>query len=320
MKKILITGGAGFIGTNIVKKLIEKKYIIYVVDNKYLNNKNNLYIYKNKKNFYYIKADLSKETFYKSFNIKVDIILHLASGVGVSSYIDDPYNLILSIFKPTINLLNLSKKFKSHFIFASTSEIYGKNLMLPWHELSDRVLGPTNISRWSYSSVKSTCEHLIYGFKKNFPKFKFTIIRLFNVYGPYQRPNFIISSFMKKIINNKKINIYDNGKMTRCFTFVEDVCDCIIKIFNNKKSYSESFNVGANKENSIIEVKKIFEKIHKKKIKFNFIDTKKLYKNKYEDILRRVPKVDKVKEKIYWKANTSLEEGIKKTYKFYKNM
>ncbi len=320
MKKILITGGAGFIGTNIIKKLIKKKFTIYVVDNKNLNKENNLYIFKNKKNFYYIKSDLSKKRFYKNFRTKVDVILHLASGVGVSSYIKDPYNLILSIFYPTINLLSLSKKFNSHFIFASTSEIYGKNLKLPWHETSDRVLGPTNISRWSYSSVKSTCEHLLHGFEKKYPKFKFTIIRLFNIYGPYQRPNFIISSFVDKIINNKKINIYDDGKMTRCFTFVDDACDCIIKMFNNKKSYSESFNVGANKEHSILEVKKIFEKIHKKKIKYNFVNTQKLYKNKYEDILRRVPKVDKVKQKISWKANTSLEEGIKKTYKFYKNM
>ena len=320
MKKILITGGAGFIGTNIIKKLIKKKIGIYVVENKNLNNKNNLYIFKKKKNFTYIKSDLSKKNFYKNFNVKVDIILHLASGVGVSSYIEDPFKLILSIFYPTINLLNLSKKFNSHFIFASTSEIYGKNLKLPWHETSDRVLGPTNISRWSYSSVKSTCEHLIYGFKKKFPKFKFTIVRFFNIYGPYQRPNFIISSFVEKIINNKKVNIYDNGKMTRCFTFIEDACDCIIKIFNNKKTYSEVFNVGSNKENSILEVKKIFEKIHKDKIKFNFIDTKKLYQNKYEDIMRRIPRVDKAKSKIGWKAKTSLEEGIKKTYKFYKKM
>ena len=108
--------------------------------------------------------------------------------------------------------------------------------------------------------------------------------------------------------------------MTRCFTFIEDACDCIIKIFNNKKTYSEVFNVGSNKENSILEVKKIFEKIHTDKITFTFINTKKLYQNKYEDILRRIPRVDKAKSKIGWKAKTSLEEGIKKTYKFYKKM
>ena len=105
--------------------------------------------------------------------------------------------------------------------------------------------------------------------------------------------------------------------MTRCFTFIEDACDCIIKIFNNKKTYSEVFNVGSNKENSILEVKKIFEKIHKDKIKFNFIDTKKLYQNKYEDILGEFLESIKL-SKIGWKAKTSLEEGIKKLTNFIK--
>ena len=318
MKKILITGGAGFIGTNIISKLLKENYKIFVVDNLNFDKKNNLFIFRNEKKLVYLKSDLSKENFYKNFKIKVDIILHLASGVGVSSYIEDPYKLITSIYDPTIKLLDLSKKLKSHFIFASTSEIYGKNNLTPWREDADRLLGPTNIPRWSYSSVKSTCEHLIYGFKKRNPNFKFTIIRLFNVYGPYQRSNFIISSFMEKIINNKKINIYDNGKMTRCFTYVGDTINCIIKIFNNKNAYNEVFNIGSNKENNILEVKNIFEKIHNKKIEYKFIDTKKLYKNKYEDILKRIPNVTKVKKKIGWKATTSLFNGIKKTYNFYK--
>lgn len=317
MKKILITGGAGFIGTNLIKKLIERKFIIYAVDSRNLDKKNNLYILKKKKNFHYIKSDLTKDVFYKKFKIKVDIILHLASGVGVSSYIEDPYNLIISIYNPTIKLLDLSKKLKSHFIFASTSEIYGKNKITPWREDGDRLLGATSIPRWSYSSVKSTCEHLVYGFKKNNPDFKFTIIRLFNVYGPYQRSNFLISSFMDKIINNKKINIYDNGRMTRCFTYIGDTINCIIKIFNNKAAYDEVFNIGSNKENNILDVKNIFEKIHNKKIEYKFIDTKKLYKNKYEDIPKRIPNVSKVKKKLAWKATTSLLEGIKKTYNFY---
>jgi UDP-glucose 4-epimerase len=166
VKRVLITGGSGFIGANLVNSLIKLDYDIVVVDIKNFDKKNNLFHLRKKQNFKYLKYDLFKKKLYNKIKKKVNIVIHLASGVGVNSYIKDPYNLIMSIFNPTVNLLDFSKKHKAHFIFASTSEIYGRNSEFPWKESDDRVLGPTTISRWSYSTVKATCEHLIFGFKK----------------------------------------------------------------------------------------------------------------------------------------------------------
>ena len=317
VNNILITGAAGFIGTNLIFNLVNKKYKIYAVDKIRFDKRNNLFQLIKKKNFKYIHCDLKN---YKNFNkinkIKIDTIIHLASGVGVNTYINDPYNLISNIFKTTENIIKFSQFKKAHLVYASTSEIYGKNPKIPWKENDDRVLGSTKISRWSYSSVKSTCEHLIHGTKKLNPSFKFTIVRFFNAYGPYQANNFVISSFMNKILNKKKLLIYDDGKMKRCFTYIDDIILCLEKLINSRISYNETFNIGSNKAYSIIDVKKKIEKILNRKIKFKFLSPRTIYKNKYEDINLRIPNITNIKKKIKWKPTTSLETGLIKYYEF----
>ena len=217
-EKVLVTGGAGFIGARLVGKLLSENFEVHVLDVIPIEKAYRLKEYSSNSNLIYTQGDLRDK-------VKIDLwfqkdakhLYHLASVVGVQNYIDDPLALIDIVVVGTRNLLELAAKYNVRVLFTSTSEIYAKNPNPPWSEKDDRVLGPTSIDRWSYSSSKAVCEHMLFAlFRSN--NLKFTIVRFFNVYGPGQAPIFVISKSLYNVMKNKSPYLYDSGDQTRCFT------------------------------------------------------------------------------------------------------
>jgi UDP-glucose 4-epimerase len=312
--KIFITGGGGFIGSHLVDKLLEDKNEIIVLD---LNKEipENLIQHKKNKNFEYISGDIKNVDLIRSILKKdVEIIYHLGAIVAVKNYCDNPLKVIDVNVLGTRLLLEEAIKKNIKFIFTSTSEVYGKNPAVPWNENSDRVLGSTNIDRWSYSTSKAACEHMINAVHRlnGLPT---VILRYFNVYGPRQSPYFIISANIYRVLNNQNPIVYDSGNQTRCFTYVNDAIEGTVIAANNTKVVGETFNIGNSKENTINHVANLIIKLSGKSdtLKCEHIDTKELYGSTYEDLNRRIPDVTKAKEKLGWFAKVSLEEGAKKT-------
>ncbi|MGI0011316.1 MAG: NAD-dependent epimerase/dehydratase family protein [Nitrosopumilaceae archaeon] len=317
--KILVTGGAGFIGTNLVNRLAKENHEIVIFDNLSTGRNENLAALEKHGNVKFQQGDIRNvHDLEKLFKTRFDTVFHLSAIVGVSNYMADPLKVVDVNVMGTKNILEHCIKQDSKFIFMSTSEIYGKNPKVPWKEEDDRVLGNPQISRWSYSTSKAVCEHMISALTKE-KKIQSVILRYFNIYGPWQNNNFVVSRTIYNSMNGIKPTLYDSGNQTRCFTFVGDAMDATIKAVFDDSINDEVFNIGNSVETTIKEaIKTILEETQKPTDFVDYVKTNEKFGAAYEDITRRVPDVSKAKRLLGWEAKTQLREGVKSTIQWIK--
>ncbi len=197
-ENILITGGCGFIGSHLTERLLGMGHKVTVFDTVPLSETKNLQGVKDHENLTFVQGDIrNKEVLKEVVTKDLDKIFHLSAIVGVKNYIADPLHVIDVNINGTRNILEFAKKYNIRFLFTSTSEIYGKNPNIPWKEEHDRILGSTIVDRWCYSTSKAVCEHMIFALHKS-ADFPATIIRFFNVYGPRQKPDYVIPQSIRK--------------------------------------------------------------------------------------------------------------------------
>ena len=317
-KKIMITGVAGLIGSHLAEKLLDSGYEIYGLDVVDLQKNQNLSDLRDREDFHYYKGDItSSNDLDKFFQTDASVIYHLASVVGVNRYMEDPLSLIDIGVIGTRALIGLCHMHGVRMLFASTSEVYGRNPAIPWSEKDDRVLGSTNVDRWSYSTAKALCEHMLFGMhhKDNWPM---SIVRFFNVYGPGQNPIYVVSKSIHRVLNGHHPELYDGGSQTRCFTYIDDVIDGIILAATSDKAIGEIINLGNPIENSMSEVLDAVLEASGSEFKPIDVSTNEKYGDVYEDIPRRVPDVTKAFKLLGWKPKTSMKEGVQKTVKWAK--
>ncbi|MHB8545727.1 MAG: NAD-dependent epimerase/dehydratase family protein [Nitrosotalea sp.] len=312
--KVLVTGGAGFIGTNLVNKLAKENHEIVIFDNLSTGRNENLTQLQRYANVKFHPGDIRNiSDLDKVFQNKFDVVFHLSAVVGVSNYMSDPLKVVDVNIMGTKNILEFSIKQDAKFIFMSTSEIYGKNPKVPWKEEDDRVLGNPQISRWSYSTSKAVCEHMISALAKE-KKMRSVILRYFNIYGPWQNNNFVVSRTIYNSMNGVKPTVYDSGNQTRCFTFVEDAMSGTLKAAFDDSINGEVFNIGNPVETPVKEAVKIILEETQRSVNFiDYVKTSEKFGTSYEDIERRIPDVSKAKKLLNWEAKTQLREGVKLT-------
>lgn len=314
--KVLITGAAGFIGFAISKKLLERGDTVIGIDN--LNNyydKNlkisRLNILKNLKNFEFTELDILNSNLLNNVFNQFDpkYVIHLAAQPGVRYSILNPKSVTQINVNGFLNVIECSKNHNiNHFIYASSSSVYGKNSKLPYAE-EDRVDDPISL----YAATKKSNELFAHTYSHLF-NLRTTGIRFFTVYGPFGRPDMAAISFINKIINNEKIDVYNNGDMKRDFTYIDDIVEGTIKILD-KKSNQENFdifNLGNSRSVNLIDFIRKIEKHLDKKAILNYLPLQSGdVKNTHSDILKAnnllnyIPKVD-------------IEEGVEKLVKWYK--
>ncbi len=316
--KIGITGAGGFIGSHLADALLARGDDVTGADLSD-NPSSNLKDASRSPRFNYSRSDVKDySSLQKSFASKLEVLYHLASNVGVDSYIDDPLGTIDTIMVGTRNVLEFCLKSGTRLIALSTSEVYGKNPQIPWSEKSDRVLGDPSIERWSYATSKGLSEHMINAFKKKY-SLSATIVRPFNVYGPRQRSSFIIPAVIQKIIRGEPPVIYDDGRQTRCFTYVADLVAGLLACLDKDVGPGETFNLGNETEVSINDAVRLALEISDSSLKPLYLDTSKKFGERYEDIGRRIPDCSKAHRLLNWKAETLLRDGIKATYEWMKD-
>lgn len=313
MKKILITGGSGFIGTNLIEFLDrKKKFKIYNLDKlSRISTPERFKKIKHKHNYKFYKVDLAKKK--KTFNllkkISPDVIVHMAAESHVDRSIEEPDKFFLTNVNSTINILNyiVSLKKKIKFIHFSTDEVFGS---FKTGSASENKRFETNSP---YSASKASCEHLVNAYGATYG-LKAIIIRLSNNYGPYQYPEKLIPNMILKLKSNKKIQLYGKGLNEREWIHVSDTCNALYKIIIEKKIYSENFNIGSGRTYKNIFIAKTL--------------TSKMCNNKSKDLITFVtdrPGHDyryslnskKFRKKFNYKAKILLNEGIEKTLKWY---
>jgi UDP-glucose 4-epimerase len=299
-KKVLVTGAMGFIGANWCKKLLDNNFIVYGVDLKKSSFKH--------KNFFYYRNTVFNHSLINKLIKKSDFVCHFAGIAEPLKYLTRTSEVIDLTIIPSINIVNQCSKLKKKLYFTSTSEVYGNLNKKKFNEKDDRLLGSTIYSRWCYSTAKALVEHYIIAKAKE-KKLDYIIFRLFNVYGPNLKGR-VVDNFIEKAINNQNLKINGNGKQTRCFLYIEDCMDAFYSIFSKKIS-REIFNIGEDKEINILNFAKKVVKLSKSKSKI-VINSKQLKKFKgYQDIVKRVPDVTKLKKMTKWKPKFGLDDGLR---------
>ena len=305
-KKILIAGGAGFIGSHICDKLTLQGHNVYCIDNLLTGKKKNIEHLINKKNFKFIKRDINQKIL-----LNVDEIYNLACPASPPKYQKNPIETVKASVLGSINLLDLAKKNNAKFLQASTSEIYGDPKEHPQKETYNGNVNPGGV-RSCYDEGKRCAETLFFDYHRE-KKVKIRVARIFNTYGP--KMDFfdgrVISNFIIQCLENKNLTIYGKGKQTRSFCYIDDMVDALIKFMNLKNNFTGPLNLGNPYEINIFKIAKKIKSLTNSKSKLIF---KKLPN---DDPVKRKPDISLAKKTLKWLPKISLNEGLLKTIKYF---
>lgn len=321
--KILITGGAGFIGSHLVQKLLEQNFFVSVIDNLSTGRKENIVPFLENPNFQFCYDSIFNHPFLDSLIAKTDLVFHLAAAVGVKLIVQDPIRTIETNILGTEAVLKSSLKHRKKILIASTSEVYGKSEQIPFSEENDVVLGPTTKSRWAYAASKMIDEFLALAYFKQ-KQLPVVLMRFFNTIGPRQAAQYgmVVPRFVEQAIRNEKLTVYGDGDQTRCFCDVEDVVEAMMKLMHSDRAIGQVFNIGSNEEISINELaRKVIHLVSPAKSnkeieqQIGHFSYQEVYSEGFEEIKTRKPDIQKIKDFIGWESKTSLEETIRKIIK-----
>ena len=317
--KVLITGGAGFIGSHLSDELIAAGNEVTVLDNLSTGRFENIAHLEGNKSFQFIEGDILNEMLVDKLVERCDVVYHLAAAVGVDLVVKKPLESLVTNIKGSEIVLNMVHRYHKKILITSTSEIYGKNTNGPLKEDDDRILGSPLKVRWGYSTAKAVDEMLAYIYWKE-KKVPAIIVRLFNTVGPRQTGAYgmVIPRFVGQALNNEDITVYGTGKQSRCFLHVEDVIKTLIKLMNNKDAVGQVFNIGSQEEITIENLAKKVIEITKSKSKIIYIPYDKAYEEGFEDMQRRVPDTTRVKNLVGFKPTIDLEGTIKSVVEYYR--
>ncbi len=318
--KILITGGAGFIGSHLAELLLKNGDEVFVIDNLSTGKLKNIEHLKNHPKFHYkIESILNKDILEEDIK-QVDQIYHLAAAVGVKYIIDNPLLSLRTNIVGTEYVLELANKYKVKTLIVSTSEIYGKSDKIPFKEEDDRVLGSTHISRWGYSTSKAVDEFLGLAYYRE-KKLPVVIVRCFNTVGPRQTGQYgmVIPKFVKNALLGHPITVFGDGKQSRCFTDVDDVTHAMVKLMETKKAEGQIFNVGNDDEIEILALAEKIKEMTNSESKIEFVKYEDAFETGFEDMRRRYPDLTKIREYIGYQPKYELEDILKRVIEFYEN-
>ncbi|KUK50636.1 MAG: NAD-dependent epimerase/dehydratase family protein [candidate division TA06 bacterium 32_111] len=310
MKVTVITGCAGFIGTNLSLKLLKKGENILGIDNLSSGSERNLKILRKYKNFEFLKKDVSKKIKIEYKNI--DKIFHLASMASPKFYQRYPLETLKTNFTGTLNMLEVAKKTKSKFIFSSTSEIYGDPLVHPQSENYWGNVNPIGI-RSCYDEGKRVAETLTFEYFRNF-KVKVKVCRIFNTYGKFMSKDDgrVVSNFIVQALKNEDITVYGDGNQTRSFCHIDDLLNGLISLSDSKDDFTGPVNLGSEEEIKIIDLAKMVIKLTGSQSKIVFKDLPK------DDPVKRKPDLSLAKKVLKYKNSVPIEMGILETIEYFR--
>ena len=318
--KILITGGAGFIGSHLSEELLKIGHDVTIIDDLSTGSKDNIEHLLTNKHFTFVHDTIMNEPAMRKLIDSCDSIYHLAAAVGVKYILDNPLTSIQTNVKGTEIVLELAAKDKKKILVASTSEVYGKNTSSVFPETADSVLGSTKTSRWSYACAKALDEFLSLAYAKE-RKLPVVIVRFFNTVGPRQtgRYGMVIPRFVSNALNSLPIPIHGDGKQTRSFTYVGDVVRGIIGLMDNPQAIGDVFNIGNPNGISIEDLAKKIKAMTGSKSELVYIPYSQAYGEGFEDMRYRVPDISKIHSLINFVPQVSLDEILRRVIEFTKS-
>lgn len=309
--RILVTGGAGFIGSHLCERLVNDGHTVTAIDNFSTGQASNLELIKGARNFNLIEGSILDSQVLTPLIADADYVFHLAAAVGVFNIVNNPLASLLTNIRGTENVLEAAFATMTPVFLTSSSEVYGKNISDALKERDDRILGSPVTLRWSYSEAKAIDESLAYAYFVE-KQLETRIVRFFNTVGPRQLGAYgmVVPRFVKSALVNEPITIYGDGNQTRCFAHVYDVIDAVIAIAFAENTIGKVINIGNDFEISIIELARKIIRETGSKSEVVYVPYEEAYGAGFEDMERRVPNIDLIKQLVGWKPQRDLSTII----------
>lgn len=308
--RYLITGGAGFIGSHLAEKLLLDGHSVTILDDLSTGREENIAAIRHHPQFAFIRDSVENETTVNVAVANADYVFHLASAVGVQLIVDEPVRTIRTTIHGTEVVLEACHRFGKPALITSSSEVYGKTAKVPFSEDDDVVMGATSFSRWCYAYSKGIDEFLALAYHQQF-QLPVTIVRLFNTVGPRQVGQYgmVLPRFVQAALSGAALQVYGDGSQTRCFCHVSDVVDALIRL-SQTSNVGRVFNLGSDEEISILELAKKVIAQTSSKSAIEFVPYVKAYGRSFDDLNRRVPKLERIQQAIAFKARHRLDQII----------
>jgi UDP-glucose 4-epimerase len=306
--KALVTGGAGFIGSHLAEKLLLSGHDVVAVDDLSTGSIDNLRGIESSPEFGFVHDNVRNSETMHILIEQCDVIFHLAAAVGVQLIVDRPVHTIETNIHGTEVVLQIANKFRKKVLIASSSEVYGKSENIPFHEDDDTVLGSTRFSRWSYACSKAIDEFLALAYYEQYG-LAVVVARLFNTVGPRQTGQYgmVIPRFVERALRNEPVVIYGSGKQRRCFGYVGDVVEGLIGLMNCPDAPGRVYNIGSTEEISIEELADKIIQMTESKSQKKYISYEAAYGKPFDDMIRRMPCLDRIKETVGYEPKTTLD-------------
>lgn len=312
--KVLVTGGAGYIGSHLVDRLLGRDDEVFAIDNLSTGKIANIQDHLGNDRFHFLDDTILNESLVDLLVSQVDLVYHLAAIVGVKNVVADPLGAIKTNVTGTEVVLNAAFKYWKKVVLASTSEIYGKSAKIPFHEEDDRVLGSTAVGRWSYSTSKAIDEHFAFAYAaKGLPV---AIVRYFNSYGPRldeKGYGSVVANFIRQALKDEPITVHSDGLQSRCFTYIDDTVNGTVLAGELKSGEGLVFNIGTDAETTILDLAMTIKRLAGSRSKIILVPYREYYGEGFEDTRRRVPSIDRAREVLGFVPTVKLEEGLMRT-------
>lgn len=309
--RVLITGGAGFVGSHLAELLLQQGDEVWAVDDLSTGSVENLDHLKDHPRFHYRIESILDVPKLAELVDRVDAVFHMAAAVGVRLIVESPVRTIETNIRGTEIVLDLASKKKKLVLIPSTSEVYGKSDKVPFTEDDDLVMGPTVKGRWSYACSKAIDEFLALAYWKE-KKLPVIVVRLFNTVGPRQtgRYGMVLPNFVRQALAGKPLTVFGTGQQTRCFGYVGDVVGALAKLMRTPEAVGNVFNVGSDEEVTIEQLARRVIELTGSTSQIQFIPYDQAYEEGFEDMLRRVPCLKKIGKFIGYTPTTKLGQII----------
>jgi UDP-glucose 4-epimerase len=317
--RVLITGGAGFIGSHLADAYLQRGDEVSVIDDLSTGAIDNIQHLKSDPKFQYTIDSVHNQPVTAELVDHCDTVIHLAAAVGVKLIVESPVRTIETNVRGTEVVLALANKKQKRVLIASTSEVYGLSSDVPFREDGNLVMGATTKGRWSYACSKAIDEFLALAYWRE-KKLPTTIVRLFNTVGPRQtgRYGMVIPTFVKQALAGRPITVYGNGKQTRCFGYVGDVVGALVKLMDTTESVGQVFNIGSSEEISIVQLAEKVKELTQSTSEIVFVPYDEAYEEGFEDMPRRVPDTSKINKLVGFKPEITLDGILETVINFHR--
>ncbi len=312
--KVLVTGGAGFIGSHLVDELRAREHEVCVLDNLAVGSIDSIRHHLGKSGFRFVCDSILNAEQLDQLVSEADLVYHLAAAVGVRHIVADPLGAILTNVRGTENVLASCARHWKRVVITSSSEIYGRSNGGRLSEDADRVLGPTFVNRWSYSASKAIDEHLAWAYHSK--GLEVSVVRYFNCYGPRLNENgygSVVANFIRQALRGEPITVHNGGRQTRSFTYVSDTVQGTILAGERPEAVGEAFNIGNPVETSIMDLALLVKRLTDSKSPIMQVPYEDYYGQRHEDTPRRCPEISKARKLLGFAPKVSLEEGLRQT-------